>query len=265
MDQGAVSRTASRLIKQAEEGTLQGVNPRSILRALLLSEETFATVLFLLVLDRYGTVALTWRPDTIQASLEKEFGLHLPKITLDKIFAAFTVYTTNYFFKDVGRFIELCNIFAGDDFQPDEFDPADPGEILWGITEAMLIYPVNEDPNDTEFSAEIRGYIGEALHRDGLVKAPDVLRLGTRGNAEATMRSDFDDDPEMYGALWKVQQGRGDDLKTMVKTNLREMAMQLQLLPLENGELKQETLQQLQQVAGLLPAAQEQDTQGEML
>jgi len=221
------------MLSRSGSGSL---SPRAAQRALLLAEESYTTVLLLLVLDVYGPELLTWAPETIRLQLEEDFSLSLPKATLDKVMAGVTLLTTNYFFKDVTRFIELCNILAGDDFQPDEFDPADAGEILWGVTEAALIWPPERDEtDDTEFGPEVRGYIEEILHQEGLASPPDVLRLGLRSNVADTIRADYADDPEMFEALWQAQESRSGDLKQMVLDNLQELAFQLKLLALQNG------------------------------
>jgi len=189
-----------------------------------------------------------WSPETIRRQIEQDFALDLPKVSLDKIMAGITILTTNYFYKDVVRFIEICNILAGDDFQPDEFDPADAGEILWGILESSLLWPPDDDPEDTEFSPEIRGYIENVLRVEGIVDPPDVLRLGVTAGAADKMRADWADDPEMFQAIWEVQQGHTDDLKQMLRQNLEEFAMQLQLLPLNEGK-KDDLLKQVQQAS----------------
>jgi hypothetical protein len=177
--------------------------------------------------------------------------------------AAITIVTTNFFYKDVRRFIELCNILSGDDFQPDEFDPADAGEILWGVTEAMILWPPDDDPDDTEFSPEIQTYIGQVLDLEGIEDPPDLLRLGLTGDAGRNIDSNFADDPEMYSAVWDVQRGKSDELKQMVMDNLRQMAFQIQVLPLDAGE-KSRLLEQIKEVAGMLPE-EEAQTDGSML
>lgn len=238
------------------------VAPKAIGRALLLHEDTYAAVLLLLLVDTYPDtdengqlVVLQWTPEAIKMQLEDDFGIKLPKDTLDRIMAAIVILTTNYFFKDVRRFIELCNILAGDGFQPDEFDPADASEIMWGVIEAMIIYPPNNDPEDTEFSPEIRAYIAEVLKVEGIALPPDVLRLGAAADATDHIRMNFSDDPEMFQGVWEVQRAKRDDLVTMAKAGLQELASQLRVLSLQTGSVDQ-VLKQIQKIAGTLPAAE---------
>jgi hypothetical protein len=239
----------------------QGANPRAVSRALLLSEETFGLVLLVLLRDTYPPTdeypqqPLDWAPETIKRQLEQDFAVELPRLSFDKLMAAVFVLTSNRFFKDVNSFIEVCNVFSGDEFRPDVFDPAGPAEILWGVTEACLIYPPNDDPEDTEFSQEVRVYIGEALKEDGIVRPPDVLRLGLTGDVAGRIDTDYADDPDMYQAIYKGQQGKNDDLAQMLRENLAAMTLQLKLLPLQHGTTDV-IVRQLQQIAGRLPAAQ---------
>lgn len=228
-------------------------------RALLLNEETYAFVLLTLAMDAYppdpekgDQGVLGWHPTTIRKQLEQDFALTLPSQNLDKLMMAITVLTSNRFFKDVNTFIDVCNIFTGDDFDPSEFNPADPGEILWGVTEACLIYPPNNDPEDTEFSQEIRTYIAEVLQTEGIVDPPDILRLGLRGDVANRIRSEYADDPEMYSAIWEEQKGKQDDMTAMLRQNLGELALQLKVLPLKHGSVK-DVLVQLGKIAQQLP------------
>jgi hypothetical protein len=219
---------------------------KAVNRALLLSEEAFASVLFLIVMDSYGKEALSWSPETIRRELEDDYRLELPKETLDKIMAAITVVTTNFFYKDVTRFIELCNIFAGDDFQPDEFDPADADEILLGITEALFLWPP-DDSEESQFSEEIREYISQVLGEEGVVKPFDMLRLALDGDQSDRVDSEYADDPEMYSAIYGAQTAKTDEMQATYLENVGALMQQLSLLRLKEGKTEA-AVQQLQQI-----------------
>jgi hypothetical protein len=222
------------------------VSPRAAGRALLLAEESFASPLFLLVMDNYGPESLEWSPETIRLELEDDYRLQLPKDALDKIMAAITVVTTNFFYKDVTRFIELCNIFSGDDFQPDEFDPADAGEILLGITEAMFLWPP-DDSEESQFSEEIREYIGQVLGEEGVVKPFDMLRLALDGDQSARVDSEYADDPEMYSAIYGSQTAKTEEMQAVYLENIDALMQQLSLLRLKDGKTE-EAIQHLQKI-----------------
>ena len=255
-------KVASDILKQADAGVK--IAPRAISRSLLLSEDTFATVLLLLVMDTYPeaneegyAVVLQWHPETLKMQIEDDFNLKLPKLSLDKLMAAITVLTTNMFYKSTRKFIEICNVFSGDEMNPQYFEPADAGEVLWGITEASIIYPPNDDKEDTEYSHEVLGYIKEVLKEEGIVRPPDILRLGIDTSAMNRIDENFADDPEMYGAIWKTQQANSDNLVQMVKSNLGEMAQQLKLLTLRHGSTES-VVKKIVQIAGSLPEPKEE-------
>ena len=201
----------------------------------MVSEETYATCVLLLVIDRLGSECLEWHPETVRRELEVEFQVQIPKVTLDKFMAATAIMTTNYFWKDALKFIELCNVLSGDDFDPTEFDPADSAEMLWGINEALIIYPPDEDSGDEfEFSPDVLAYIREELRAEGLVNPPDVLRVAideTFGPHSPT----FADDPEMFQAVYETQMGRSNDLLLSLAENLGELAEQISQLPLQEA------------------------------
>ena len=244
--QETAARMLQLMIKQASSSQLsRPLAPKAIQRTLLLADESFATPLFLLVADRYGEEVLEWSPETIRMELEQDFQLQLPKVTLDKIMAAITIVTTNYFYKDVTRFIELCNILAGDDFQPDEFEPADADEMLIAITEALLLWPPDDDPEDTEFDPEIREYISQVLGDQGILQPFDVLRLAFQGNQASSVDAEYADDPEMYSAIYGAQQSKTDELRAVYLENVAALAQQLTVLPLQHGTTHH-AVQQLQ-------------------
>ncbi len=251
----AATNLLRQMLKQANSSLSKPLAPKAVQRALLLSEESFATPLLLMVMDQYGPEALQWSPETIRMELEQDFHLKLPKATLDKIMAAISIVTTNTFYKDVTRFIELCNILSGDDFQPDEFEPADAEEMLIAITEALLLWPPDDDPEDTEFSPEIREYIKQVLGQQGILKPFDVLRLAFSGDESAKVDVEFADDPEMYSAIYETQQNKTDELKITYLENMSALTQQLQLLPLQQGTTENAVIQlnSLVQRAGLAP------------
>jgi predicted RND superfamily exporter protein len=160
---------------------------------------------------------------------------------------------TNFFYKDVGRFISICNILAGDDFNPEVFDPADTDEMLLGITEAMLLWPPDEDKNDSEFCEEIREYIKQMLKVEGILHPFDVLRLAFPADQSVNVDADYADDPEMYSAIYQVQQGKTDETRAIYLDNVSALAQQLSALSLQNGSTEPmvKQLQDIVQKAGL--------------
>ena len=98
-----------------------------------------------------------------------------------------------------------------------------------------MLWPPDEDPEDTEFSEEIRGYIGQVLNEQGIVKPFDVLRLALDGDQSAHVDTTFADDPEMYSAVYHSQQSKTDGLRSVYLENVQALAQQLSILPLRHG------------------------------
>lgn len=229
------TKTANTLLRSAASGATRP-NDRAVLRSFLASDETYSTVLLLILLDTYEHEALEWSPTTIRMQLEEDFAVELPEASLDKLMAAITVVTTNYFYQDPVRFVELCNIFSGDSAEHDEFDPADVSEILWGISESFFLWPPEDDDAeyDTRFSAEILEYIRQTLTEEGFLKAPDILNVS--GLDETSfVRDTWSDDPEMYQAIYELQKEKMEDMKIFLLANFQDLHSQLKILPLAKG------------------------------
>lgn len=206
------------------------------LRRVLIDDDTYATTLLVMFVDRYGTEGLSWSPETIRMQVEADYNVTLPQPSLDKLLAAITLITTDYFFKDLPKFIDLCNILSGDTFDPRVFDPADSFECAWGITEAMLVSPPDFEEDPEPFADDIRRYIGEVLRGEGYVQPPDVLRIALDADYAGQVEYDFADDPEMFEGIYAVQQDKSGEAVEMIKDNLRELLSQLKALPLTSGD-----------------------------
>lgn len=212
--------------------------PQNILQEAWTSRETFATVLLTLFLDRFGVEALDWDPATIVLELEEEFDIKLPQLAMDKLLTAIQILTTDRFFKSLPDFVAFCNVLGGDTYDPNTFDPADAEEVAWGITEAMLISPPDEsDPEP--FTDEIRAYIGATLDSEGILNAPDILRIALRQARVSPSIEDFSDDPDMFHAIYDVEAGKTEDINQTILLKTKLLAAQLAALELKNGNTQQ--------------------------
>lgn len=202
------------------------------------SRDTFASVLLTLFLDKFGTEALTWDPTTITLEIEDEFDVELPQISLDKLFVGIQILTTDRFYKSLPDFITFCNVLSGDTYRPDMWDPADAEEVAWGVTEALLIYPP-EDDDDAPFTDEIRAYIGTVLDQEGLINPPDILRIALRQARINPSIDDFSDDPTMFNAVYDLEEGKRADIEHTIRMRTKTLAAQFRALRLENGQVDQ--------------------------
>jgi len=195
-------------------------------------------VLLTVFLDAFGTEALEWDPGTIAMEIEDEFNVDLPQTSFDKLMAAIQILTTDRFYKSLPDFITFCNVLDGDEYRPDTFDPADAEEVAWGITEALLISPPDDNDPDP-FSDEIRAYIGAVLDREGIINPPDILRIALRVARVSPSIQDFSDDPAMFNAVYDLETGKTEDINRTIVLRTQLLAAQLGALNLQNGNAKQ--------------------------
>lgn len=206
-----------------------------VIRQLFASPNTFATTLLTLFVDMYGTDGFNWDPDTIRMELEDDLHVKIPTANFDRLMTAINLLTSDDFYRSLPDFISYCNILSGDTYDPRNWDPADAAEIAWGVTEALLIQPP-DDEDEAPFSDDIVAYIGYALDQEGIINPPDILRIAVRENDPARMvAGEYSDDPDMFNSIYDFETGKTDEIDQMVKTNLRGLAQQLENLPLRAG------------------------------
>ncbi len=203
-----------------------------------MSRETFASVLLTLFLDKFGTEALDWDPATITLEVEEEFNVELPQLALDKLLVAIQILTTDSFFKSLPDFIDFCNVLGGATYRPDMWDPADAEEVAWGITEALLISPPEEEDKEP-FNEEIRSYIGAVLDSEGIINPPDILRVALRAARVSPSIEDFSDDPAMFNAVYDLEAGKTENINQSIRMKTELLVAQLAALNLENGNTQQ--------------------------
>jgi len=201
---------------------------------LLADDNACALPLLCLFIDRFGTEGLSWSPITIHMELRDELQEEITRSNFDKLMAGVRVVTGNDFYKSLPEFLRLCLALSGG---PPDGLIADCVTCAVGMTEAMLINPPDEHDHSTEFSPEIRAYLGHALDQEGIMTPPDVLKLATRDKGDMAQRArhDFADDPEMYAAVFGVEKEKTKAIDQTVRDHVRRLLSQLKELPLENG------------------------------
>jgi hypothetical protein len=217
-------------------------------KTLLVHPDTFATVLVIILIDEYGTEALNWDPTTIAMELKDDFQVALPQENFDRLMIGIHLLITDEFFWSTPNFIETCNILSGDLYDPRTWDPADTEEIAWGITEAMLLSPPENE--EEPFTPEIRAYIGEILDQEGIINPPDVLKIALRGGGEQTLPEEFTDDPLMYEAVYKMEDDKTRGIVKTIKENLSKLMTQLDSLSLKNGDAAGSLQKAIKSVSG---------------
>lgn len=206
-----------------------------VLTQLVTAPTTFATTLLVAFVDLYGTEGLQWDPETIRMQFQEDLHVTLPDANFDRLMTAINLVTSDAFYKSLPDFINFCNILSGDSYDPTTWDPADSGEIAWGVTEGLLISPPDEN-DDSPFTEDIVAYIGKVLDAEGIINPPDILRIAVRDvDPSANAVAGYSDDPGMFEMISGVEADKTDDINNIIKTNLQQLSAQLQALPVRSG------------------------------
>lgn len=217
-----------------------------VIRQAFVSPDSFATTMLTLFVDMYGTEGFNWDPETIRMELEEDLRSKLPQANFDRLMAAINLLTSDDFYKSLPDFISYCNILSGDTYDPRNWDPADAAEIAWGMTEALLIQPPDDD-DENPFSEDIVAYIGQVLNQEGIISPPDILKVAVRDDDPARMvAGEYSDDPEMFNSIYDFEAGKTAEIDQLVKANLQRLTQQLQSLPLRAGNPANAVQQMLQ-------------------
>ena len=210
--------------------------PKNIVQEAWTSRETFASVLLAMFIDRFGIEGVEWDPATITLEIEEEFNVDLPQLSLDKLFVAIQLITTDKFLTSLPDFITFCNVLSGDEYNPELWDPADAEEVAWGLTEAVMLSPLEDGD---AFSEEIRAYIGSVLDSEGILNPPDVLKIALREARVSPNIEEFSDDPTMFNAVYDLEAGKTADINKTIEMRLSLLAAQLRALDLKNGKTEE--------------------------
>ncbi len=175
-------------------------------------EGTFASLVLAICLDEFGMGAIDWHPDTLRLEVRDTFQTRLSNDNLDKYYAAVTIISTNRFYRFVPDFVYLCNVLSEGSSDARIWDIADPEEILWGVTEAMLLDPPESDVSIEElFHPEIRAYVGEILKQYGIL-APPRLLANLAGEYLKDPIARVAGFPSEYRDAWEIGSNKGKEL-----------------------------------------------------
>lgn len=209
--------------------------PRNELASkMMANEDTFATTLLAICLDRYGTDIFDWDVRTTNITLAEDFGEPPPRVNLDKIQALILVHTTNLVFKSLEAFTHVCNVFSGSEANFQHWDPLTPEEALWGLYEIMLHSGIDREAGEEpeEFNEEIRQYLGVVARNAGLIDPPDLLRIADMQDAHDRV-DEWQEDPVFVKAIHDNDKARGDELMLFLADRIEALANELHHAPLQ--------------------------------
>lgn len=208
------------------------------LRDVVKSPESYGSTLLLAVLDRYGTEALAWEPETLRLQLQQD-KCPLDPDNEDKLQAAISLLTTNLFHVSLEGFNLTCRALSGESVDSRWFVPATVDEAAWGVLEARLIEgPENFDTQ--EFSKDIEIFVGTILSDEGIYKAPPILSFAIFDPKwEANARGVLGVDPMMMEASESTQNEKLQQVEEGLIAHMTLLADQLYNLELRDGDAKE--------------------------
>lgn len=235
------------------------MNDRDKIASILTNEDMLATPLMVLCMDQLGGIEFfEWEPVTFNTELKTRFGIDLPNVNRDKIWALVSVLTTDLFYHSLETFIPVCNTLNGSEANFDDYDPVTSEEAAWGIVETGLIdVPDQGQDPAARFSHEIKRYVGLTLRVEGVTTPPAFLKPYT----------EYDKDPEedigliigpnehMLAMYEKRQQSERAAIEAYVRGKLEDLVAQLRMLPLQTGDVSKvaEFISQAQRLLTGLP------------
>jgi len=204
-------------------------------KSLLASHETSGTALLTLCLDEFGQEGLQGDPLALLEDIKDAFQVpDIPQVNFDKIQSLWSALTTDIVHTDPSTFIQVCNALSGSAISFDIFDPADPYECAWAITELTLL----DSETPKRFSPEVRRYVGEACKESGLVKVPailgDIADFGDDDYFElAAIATEQLEDAQVFLAN---QTAFKEEIEQYIEDKLKSLIHELNILPLQNRE-----------------------------
>lgn len=251
-----------KLQQSKDQGLLLTQNSTSSCKKILEREDVCGSVLLVYGLDTFGPKMMgqdkeednygePWDPYTLELEYHSACGVQLSPTALDRLMAAISIVTSDDFFQSAARFIPIANVLAGDDFDPQTFDMADPEESSWAVVESLMLSPPDNGQDAAAvFGDEVKGYLGLMLREYGYMTPPRWLSfVKVPGNVT---RDDIASDPAMANEFFMNQDSQNAAIDEAVRNRLLSMAEQLQGLKLATGQTDKFAEHLLQQARNLL-------------
>lgn len=155
------------------EGTIVGEaepKDRVTRQNLFRNSATHPLVLYTFLLDKYGPIWITWRPDSLWIVIERDFKTNLASITKEKINAIKTLMMVDSFWRDWEVFEKVTQALNNNTVRFDIIQPPTLGQMWNAVTIAR-----GARPDVTEFEPEVAGYVAAAAQEEGVEYLPPPL------------------------------------------------------------------------------------------
>ena len=161
-------------------------------------------VLLTLLQKQFGQDVFFWDPTTVFFEIKDEWGAEAATPLMDRISAGQIIVSTDQFFQDISAFFNICNTLSSGQPSFSVFDPVEPEEAAWAITEISLMRELRP------FAPMIRDYMHTVLEKDGYTEEdyPDVFEYILKRQVpkarqfkeelERTLHDDQTDNVEAY-------------------------------------------------------------------
>jgi hypothetical protein len=196
------------------------------------SGTTLTVVLLTLLQKQFGQDVYFWDPTTVFLEIKDEWGAEAATPVMDRISAGQIIVSTDQFFQDISAFLNICNTLSSGQPSFSVFDPVEPEEVAWALTEISLMRELRP------FAPTIRDYIRTILEADGYTEEnyPDIFEYvlkrrvpkakGFKDELERSLHDDQTDNVEMYvmdrlqDVLYQFDKipGMADSLEELLRT-----------------------------------------------
>jgi len=169
------------------------LNQKQVVAALM-DAATYATVLHVILLVKYGEDIYEVDPLELYARIKDDFGVTLPEANEQRIQAILLSTSTDAFYEDIRVFTATCNTLLAGDPGFESMDDLSVAEIFWALFEvelnhgeeepcpeiqAMIAHEVREEAEDSSGLERPNYVLGElAEHRKNLRN--QLIKIGIK-------------------------------------------------------------------------------------
>jgi len=141
-------------------------------RQALESSETTATVLRVILDEKYGESWYAWDPVTVALECQADWNADPSSESMDRICAVQAILASNAFFRRIDAFAGIVHTLNTGAPAFDAFDPVSVEEVCWAVAEVAFNREL------LPFSYPVRIYIKKLLADDGYdeTSCPDLLK-----------------------------------------------------------------------------------------
>lgn len=197
-----------------------------------------------------------WEPRTLDLEIKQDWGIDVPQVNKDKVWALVTELTTNLFYSSLDAFTHTCNSLNGSGADFENYDFATVQEMCWALAEVQLLDPPEESD---QFNPEIVSYMSERLRMEAFERVPKILKSYVElPDQDENISNVLQEDGIEAKTFWDRQMREVLSIDQYIRERLHKLFVDLSSLPLENGD--SEEMKATLERAGKVLAVQSQQT-----